>query len=260
MANILGVLGGAAGYYFGGVPGALLGSSIGGGIDTNEARKDAAQSANEFSAQQYATRYQTQVKDLQAAGLNPMLAYSQGPGVSPTGQQYQSSNPYENVSKDYASAYNVQREGERIESDTRLKDAQKDSQESMSKLNDAQRELVNETVSKVKEEIANLKSDNARIKALTDTIIEQKNLYYAQGLTTRSQGDMYRATADKLKAEIPYMSSKQFLADAQKALVEVESKLKGLDLESAQKFDNFGRDANQLRPVLEVLKALVRPR
>jgi len=56
------------------------------------------------------------------------------------------------------------------------------------------------------------------------------------------------------------MSSKQFLADAQKALVEVETTLKGLDLESAKKFDNFGREANQLRPVLDVLKALIRPR
>lgn len=40
--------------------------------------------ANAFSAQQYATRYQTTVKDLQAAGLNPMLAYGQGAGSAPS--------------------------------------------------------------------------------------------------------------------------------------------------------------------------------
>lgn len=40
--------------------------------------------AQNFSAQQYATRYQTTVADLQAAGLNPMLAYMNGPGSSPT--------------------------------------------------------------------------------------------------------------------------------------------------------------------------------
>lgn len=39
----------------------------------------------DFSAQQYATRYQTQVKDLMAAGLNPMLAYMQSPGSAPQG-------------------------------------------------------------------------------------------------------------------------------------------------------------------------------
>jgi len=55
----------------------------------NQSREDIAQKANEFSAQQYATRYQTTVKDLSQAGLNPMLAYSQGAGSAPSGQQAQ---------------------------------------------------------------------------------------------------------------------------------------------------------------------------
>lgn len=41
--------------------------------------------AQDFSAQQYASRYQTTVKDMEAAGLNPMLAYQQGAGASPQG-------------------------------------------------------------------------------------------------------------------------------------------------------------------------------
>lgn len=63
-----------------------------GGILTNQANSDIANSANTaaqqrqdqanaFNAQQYATRYQTTVKDLEAAGLNPMLAYGQGAGA-----------------------------------------------------------------------------------------------------------------------------------------------------------------------------------
>lgn len=42
--------------------------------------------AQDFSAQQYATRYQTQVKDMKKAGLNPMLAAGASPGSAPTGQ------------------------------------------------------------------------------------------------------------------------------------------------------------------------------
>ena len=79
-----------AGLVAGGI--GLIGSSM-----TNEANTDIANSANAaamarqaeanaFNAQQYQTRYQTTVKDLQLAGLNPMLAYSQGPGTAPTGQ------------------------------------------------------------------------------------------------------------------------------------------------------------------------------
>ena len=68
----------------GGVIGAV--SNLFGTQQTNQANTDIANQANQFSAQQFATRYQTTVKDLQAAGLNPMLAYSQGGGSPPTAQ------------------------------------------------------------------------------------------------------------------------------------------------------------------------------
>ena len=74
------------------------GANLIGGVLTNNANTDIANSANQasqaianannaFNADQYATRYQTTVKDLQAAGLNPMLAYSQGAGSPIAGQQ-----------------------------------------------------------------------------------------------------------------------------------------------------------------------------
>lgn len=67
--------------------GDLLGGilSYAGTLDTNSSNQAMANANNAFSAQQFATRYQTTVKDLQAAGLNPMLAYTQGGGSPPTG-------------------------------------------------------------------------------------------------------------------------------------------------------------------------------
>ena len=117
------VVGTAAGAWLGGPAGAALGAKIGGGIDANNARQDAAEAANQFSANQYATRYQTQVKDLQAAGLNPMLAYMQAPGSAPVGQQYQVQNIAEDIPSAYASAYNVERQGKKLESETENVDA-----------------------------------------------------------------------------------------------------------------------------------------
>ena len=62
--------------------------SVGGDLLTgwmnNSAAMDRQKEAQTFSAQQFATRYQTTVKDLQAAGLNPMLAYMQGGGSPPS--------------------------------------------------------------------------------------------------------------------------------------------------------------------------------
>ena len=40
----------------------------------NRRQADAAEAANTFSAQQFASRYQTTTADMKAAGLNPMLA------------------------------------------------------------------------------------------------------------------------------------------------------------------------------------------
>lgn len=53
---------------------------------TNRKAEKSQHEAQDFSAQQYATRYQTQAADMKKAGLNPMLAFSQSPGSAPQGQ------------------------------------------------------------------------------------------------------------------------------------------------------------------------------
>lgn len=71
---------------------------------TNEANKDIAESNNQWSAEQYAKRYQTQTADMRAAGLNPMLAYGQSPGSSPTAQQVTFQNPVASATEGYQKA------------------------------------------------------------------------------------------------------------------------------------------------------------
>jgi len=83
---------------FDGIGGSLVsaGASLVGGLLNNNANKNQAQIANQFSAQQSQaqmdfqremsnTAYQRSTADLEAAGLNPMLAYSQGGASSPAG-------------------------------------------------------------------------------------------------------------------------------------------------------------------------------
>jgi len=82
--------------------GLSLGGAIGGVLgfigqqQTNQKNWDIAQAANAASASQAqaqmdfqermrATQYQTAVEDMQKAGLNPMLAYSQGGAGTPSG-------------------------------------------------------------------------------------------------------------------------------------------------------------------------------
>jgi hypothetical protein len=76
----------------------VIGAGLGfiGQQQTNQKNWDMAQAANAASAQQAAaqmdfqermrkTQYQTAVEDMKLAGLNPMLAYTQGGAGTPTG-------------------------------------------------------------------------------------------------------------------------------------------------------------------------------
>jgi hypothetical protein len=78
----------------GGAVGGILGFL--GQQQTNQKNWDIAQSANQASAEQAqrqmdfqermrSTQYQTAIEDMQKAGLNPMLAYSQGGAGTPSG-------------------------------------------------------------------------------------------------------------------------------------------------------------------------------
>lgn len=63
------------------------GLSLLGGIQTNNANAAQAQANRDFQADQTGTAYQRAVTDLKAAGLNPMLAYTNGGAASGSGAQ-----------------------------------------------------------------------------------------------------------------------------------------------------------------------------
>lgn len=58
-------------------------AEIGGAMLNSRLAESRQHDAQDFSAGQFAHRYQTEVQDLMRAGLNPMLGYMQGPGSAP---------------------------------------------------------------------------------------------------------------------------------------------------------------------------------
>lgn len=68
-------------------------------VDQNEAKKnrafqaDQAQTNRDFQERMRNTAWQASVADMEAAGLNPALAYSQGPAASPGGSMGSGSAP-----------------------------------------------------------------------------------------------------------------------------------------------------------------------
>ena len=73
-----------------GLFGDILGGALGfiGSERTNKANKKAAREQMAFQERMANTTYQRAVADMKAAGLNPMLAYSQGGAPAPAGQTY----------------------------------------------------------------------------------------------------------------------------------------------------------------------------
>lgn len=135
FGGILGTIAGAAiGSVVPGIGTALgagIGGTLGGGFDTNEANSAMAAQQMAFQANQSGTAYQRAVTDLRQAGLNPMLAYSQGGASTPSGASAVMSNPFEGMTSSAFGAYkakaevdNLKEQNKNIQSQTVLNAAQ----------------------------------------------------------------------------------------------------------------------------------------
>lgn len=220
--------------------------SIGGdllsGWLNNEAAEDRQNDAQNFSAEQYAKRYQTTVKDMQAAGLNPMLAYGGISGSSPTSSAASSAG-VPSLGASYNQARMASAQVANVDADTQNKRAQANLIEaqiaqtySSAAQSYSQSTVNNNHATKIIQEIENLKSENARINRFVDLLGSQIGLTDAQTSLSRTQEYQARSIIWKVLAE---------------------TKLLNLDVDAALKMENFGREYQQLRPVIELIRSVL---
>lgn len=231
-----------------------------GGLLGNSMSADSAARANEFSAQQFATRYQTTVKDLEAAGLSPMLAYSQGGGSPPTGVSYTAQNPFGGV----ASAYQA---GTTADPQASLHRAS--AQEANARTTLAQR-----TADKTVQEITNLTTDNDRVKAVITNLGQEYQNLVKQNWNLTEVGNQLRASVDLMRKQSDTQETQAALNGAMQAVQDQLAKLAGEDIKlrgnqaelAAQdvraggSFGEVGKTVGQLRPFLELLWNALRRR
>lgn len=259
---MFGLLGGLLGSALGwGSTATAVASAVGGALDTMEARdyqEGQQDSANQFNSAQAqinrdfqermaGTQYQRAVEDMRKAGLNPMLAYSQGGNASPAGSQ--ASYPV-SAGPSHLSAASAHRSADAAQVSSAASASQA---ATAAKLGDA-------TVSKVKQEVTNLETDNLRVKAVIQNLGEEYQLLVKEGYNKTEVGNQLRATVDKLRAEVPYIHSQAFLNEARTLLTETENRLKRLDVDAAEGVGNLGREAGQLRPLFEILRMILSKR
>ncbi len=237
-----------------GIDDAIIGT-VGAGLVNNLFANNRQEDAQAFSAQQYATRYQTQVKDLQAAGLNPMLAYTQGPGSAPTSSAASSSGMGDvgatinasrmnsaQVANVTADTRNKEAQTANIDADTSLKRAQTflaTAQEGLAGASaDSARANVGYLESqakKISEEIKNIPKEGDRLDALV------KNLALEGKLIYEKTGTQQQATH-----QMKWLAVKTML----------ESDLAGFDVKAAEDLGNVGRYSREGKIVLDVLRMM----
>jgi len=182
--------------------------------ETNSDNAEIARSNNAWSAEQYAKRYQTMTNDLKAAGLNPMLAYSQSPGSAPTAQQVLFQNPMSAATQGYQQVSSAQQSNAEVD---RIKQTSS---------------YIEQQTQNLKEEFKNIPLTGNQINAFVAKLESERQLLLQKKLTEVEVGNQIRAMISKIATETKLLTNQ----------AEVEDSL-----------SNIGRYSKELGPISQLL-------
>jgi hypothetical protein len=174
-------------------PFASAATSLFGGREQNVASAEAAQRQMQFQKEMSDTSFQRQVKDLEAAGINPMLVTKLGGASTPPGAMPSFVNPAAMAAQSFSAVQSSQ--------------AAKQQAETAERLSEAQVKNVEATTQKIISETRNLDSEEKRIWATTYMLNSQAEYMLQQGVTQNVIRDHFRAVISKLNAETKLLSN-----------------------------------------------------
>lgn len=198
------------------IPAAVAGgAALLGALDQNSSNKGIAEDNRTFQANMSNTSYQRAVKDMQAAGLNPMLAYSQGGASTPAGSTATMVNAVgEGVNSGFA-AYSRGKEAELI--DANIKKVQADTEVSRT-----QAAVLSETIPKLRAEVHQSTASAAALNQSVDKMRSEIANLNAQLRNIPKLGAQIDAVTAEVSSRIPVNAASydRILAETKKVLAE----------------------------------------
>lgn len=223
------------------VVGGLLGKE--GQEDTNAANSDInnaqmafnreeAEKNRTFQESQRTTQYQVAMKDMAAAGLNPMLAYQNG-GARPTsGAQANSGSMLRMENVNQAGINGA------------IAAAQIANTQSQTKVNEAQARKIDAEVPNVMANTDVLKAQLPKITAEIDKLVEEKQNLIKEGWNKTDIGNLLRAQEALAKIERDVKIGQLNVQEAEVALKKAQTLLQTLQVPGATNAANFERWAS----------------
>lgn len=203
-----------------------------GGIYSAKMTQQEAQRNRDFQKMMSDTAYQRAVKDMRAAGINPMLAYAQGGSSTPSGSMASYSNPLDTAAYTLNESESIRNLKQAQQSQIELNKSQAELNSSASALNESRKEteattravnaanvlesatrqqLNQASAQQAQQQTAKLVQDVLNSMRLTDAQVEN---YTANTAKSLQEVEEIRRNVSKSDKELQYLDEKLRLTNA----------------------------------------------